>query len=161
MGGWCNVGRAKSQVCSKLRYRVAPMWCHERKQRSPFEPLLEVAVVVAALACSGWAAAEEPAAPTLKISGRAELDTDARAIADGYELRVLVADDAGRPLAGAELRVRADGSGLPTLRRCGNTRGESMGELVVTADASGRVCLTITGMSVGKVLLSYQDARSK
>ena len=94
------------------------MWCHDRsRQHRLSRVILGLAVLTVPLAYSGSMAAAETNPPTLKISGRAAFETEARAIADGFEVRALVTDDAGRPLIGAEVRLRAEGNGLPTLRR--------------------------------------------
>jgi hypothetical protein len=136
------------------------MWCHDRsRQHRLSRVILGLAVLTVPLAYSGSMAAAETSPPTLKISGRAAFETEARAITDGFEVRALVTDDAGRPLIGAEVRLRAEGNGLPTLRRCGDARAESVGELIVTADGSGRVCVSVTGIASGAVTLSYQDTR--
>lgn len=134
------------------------MWCHECSPRRPtLGPPKAAALVI--LVCSGWAAATEAVPPTLKVSGRATIDTDARAISDGYEVRALLNDEVGRPLSGVEVRVRAEGEGVPTLHRCGDARGESAGELLLTTDAAGRTCVSVTGMATGNLVLSYQDSR--
>ncbi len=138
------------------------MWCLERKSLR-LRPRVRstraaLAALVACVLYSGWTAADD-AAPSLKVSGRAAFDVEARSAPSGYELRLLLADEVGRPLGGAEVSVRAEGDGLPTLRRCGDTRAEAAGELVLTTDAAGRLCVSVTGMTTGNVILGYRDAR--
>jgi hypothetical protein len=108
----------------------------------------------------GSAAAAENAPPGLKVSGKASFVTEARASGDAFEVRATLADEVGRPLPGAEIRIRAasvDGPG--TLHRCGDPRGEAGGELLASTDKSGKVCITVTGMRSGSVELSFQDPR--
>ena len=140
---------------------VAPMWCHERSRLRPVKGLLAAAQGLLALSVDvGSTAAAEPAPPTLKISGKASLTTEARASGDGFEVRATLDDEVGRPLSGSEVRIRTDSpSGNATLHRCGDPRGEAGGELLLSTDKAGRVCITVTGMPSGSVELSFQDIR--
>jgi hypothetical protein len=145
---------------------MAPMSCLERSQLRPFVGPLSVAIGLVALTPhAGWAAAADSAPPTLKISGKASFATEARISGDGFEVRAVLSDEVGRPIAGAEVRIRAvpRSAGAPataaTLHRCGDPRGEAGGELLITSDKSGRVCITVTGMAFGSVELGFQDAR--
>ena len=144
------------------------MWCHQRNRLHPLAGMLAVArgvaiSVGAALAlmatCAGSAAAVEPLAPLLKVSGKAVFITEARASGDSFEVRATLSDEVGRPLPNSEIRVRgiSPGSG-PTFHRCGDPRGEAGGELLLTTDKSGHVCVAVTGMPEGSVELSFQDA---
>lgn len=134
------------------------MWCHERNrsQRTASRTL-----VALALATAGSAAATEPASPTLKISGEASFSVEARASGSAFELRATLSDEVGRPLPNAEVRARANGSGATaTLQRCGDVRGAAGGgELLLTTDKAGRLCVTVIGIAAGSVELSYRDAR--
>lgn len=109
---------------------------------------------------AGSAAATEPVPPSLKVSGKSAFTTDARALADGFEVRATLNDEVGRPLPAAEVRVRTSSDATSaTLHRCGDPRGEAGGELLLSTDKSGKLCVTVTGMPSGSVELSYQDAR--
>lgn len=133
------------------------MWCHERSR------LQQVADLASRCACIVWLFAGSSAAadpPTLKVAGRATLSTEARAVSDGFELRATLADEVGRPLPNAELRVRAmSAGGSPTFRRCGDPRQGSGAELLLSTDKLGRICADVRGMPTGSVELSYQDPR--
>jgi hypothetical protein len=110
--------------------------------------------------CSGWAAAE-PSAPSLKVSGSAQFTTETRASGENFEVRAVLTDEVGRPISGAEVRVRSivtEGE-QPTLRRCGDGRGEPSGGLVAVTDAAGRSCVLVTGVRTGNLELSFDDAR--
>jgi hypothetical protein len=142
------------------------MWCLERSRLRPVVGLLSVAISASGVAAltlhAGWAAAADNAPPTFKVSGKASLATEARTRGDGFEVRAVLNDEVGRPVAGAEVRVRAvprSPSTAATLHRCGDPRGEAGGELLLTSDKSGRVCITVTGMESGSVELGFQDAR--
>jgi hypothetical protein len=123
--------------------------------------LWAVTLSVAATAWSvGSAAAAENASPTLKVSGRASFNAEARVNGEAFEVRATLADEVGRPLPNAEIRIRAasvDGPG--TLHRCGDPRGEAGGELLASTDKSGKVCINVTGMQSGNVELTFQDPR--
>ncbi|HVY26713.1 MAG TPA: hypothetical protein VHB79_09175 [Polyangiaceae bacterium] len=109
---------------------------------------------------AGSAAAAEPAPPSLKVSGKSAFTTDARAIADGFEVRATLNDEVGRPLPSAEVRARTSSDATSaTLHRCGDPRGEAGGELLLNTDKAGKLCVNVTGMPSGSVELSYQDAR--
>ncbi len=167
MGGGCFVGRRSSHPSSKVSYVVAPMWCHERSRLRPVVGLLAAALsrpVLLALstlmADAGSAAAADSAPPTLKISGKASFTAEARASGDGFEVRATLVDEVGRPLSGSEVRIRANApTSNATLHRCGDPRGEAGGELLLSTDKNGRVCITVTGMPSGSVELGFQDAR--
>jgi hypothetical protein len=119
-----------------------------------------VAVGVSLWLCSAGSAAADPTTPTLKVSGKAAFVTEARATGESFEVRATLGDEVGRPLPDSEIRIRTVAqSGNPTLHRCGDPRGEAGGELLLTSDKSGRVCITVTGMVSGSVELSFQDAR--
>lgn len=116
--------------------------------------------MLVALAGAGSAAAADSTPPTLKVSGKASFATQARASNDGFELRATLSDEVGRPLPGAEVRVRTSSDATSaTLHRCGDPRGEAGGELLLTTDKAGKLCVTVTGMTSGSVELGYQDAR--
>jgi hypothetical protein len=139
------------------------MWCHERSRLRPLAGLLAVArglaVLTSVCVCAGSAAADSTA-PTLKVSGKASFVTEARAAGESFEVRATLGDEVGRPLPDSEIRIRTiSPSTAPTLHRCGDPRGEAGGELLLTSDKSGRVCITVTGMASGTVELSFQDAR--
>jgi hypothetical protein len=144
-------------------YRGAPMWSHERYQRRSVPGRAAIArAVLALLSIAGSVAAADNAspAPTLKVSGKASFVTEARTATEGFEVRATLSDEVGRPLPGSEVRIRASfADGTATLHRCGDPRGEAAGELLMSTDKSGRVCITVTGMSSGTVELTYQDAR--
>lgn len=135
------------------------MWCHERKRQRPVLAKFSCAVICLT-AFAGSAAALESSPPSLKISGKATFRVEARSLGEGYEVSAVLSDEVGRPLPQAEVRARAltDGS-VATLRRCGAPRGERGGELLLSTDNSGRVCLSVTGAPTENVELSYQDAR--
>lgn len=133
------------------------MWCNERNR---LRLGLGLAVAAALTLCAGSAAAVDAAPPTFKVSGKASFLTEARATGDSFEVRATLSDEVGRPLPGAEIRIRtASPSAAPTLHRCGDPRGEAGAELLLNTDKSGRVCITVTGMAEGSVELSFQDAR--
>jgi hypothetical protein len=105
-------------------------------------------------------AAAEPSPPSLKVAGAATINTETRVMGETFEVRVVLADEVGRPIAGAETRVRAmSNAGAPALRRCGDGRSNSSGELVLVTDAAGRSCVLVTGVPEGSLELSYEDAR--
>jgi hypothetical protein len=145
------------------------MWCNERNRLHSGSGLLAAAggrrVGVAAALCASllWgagSAAAEPTEPTLKVSGKASIVTEARATGDSFEVRATLGDEVGRPLPDSEIRIRTmSASTAATLHRCGDPRGEAGGELLLTTDKSGRVCITVTGMASGAVELSFQDPR--
>ena len=143
------------------------MWCHERSQLRPVAGLLAAVRSRLALLTTlvlwanvGSAAAADSTPPTLKISGKASFTTEARASGEGFEVRAGLVDEVGRPLPGSEVRIRADApTGNATLHRCGDPRGEAGGELLLSTDKAGRVCITVTGMPSGSVELSFRDAR--
>ena len=138
------------------------MWCPARSEWSG-RTLQFVGAFVGALstiAAAGSAAAAEPAPPTLKVSGKASFSAEARATGDGFELRATLIDEVGRPLPSAEVRVRTSSAATSaTLHRCGDPRGEAGGELLLTTDKAGKLCVNVTGMPSGSVELGYQDAR--
>ena len=145
------------------------MWCHQRNRLYSVAGLVAVAhrfalvvgVAVALIAtCAGSAAAAEPPGPLLKVSGKAAITTEARASGDSFEVRATLSDEVGRPLPNSEMRIRGISPGSsPTFHRCGAPRGEAGGELLLTTDKSGRLCVAVTGMPEGSVELSFQDAR--
>ncbi len=146
------------------------MWCHERSRLRPVMGLLGAALsrptrsalfaLLTLLVDAGSTAAAESTPPTLKISGKASFTTEARASGDGFEVRATLDDEVGRPLSGSEVRIRTDSpTANATLHRCGDPRGEAGGELLLSTDKAGRVCITVTGMPSGSVELSFQDAR--
>jgi hypothetical protein len=135
------------------------MWCHERKKFRPKQALVVCGSLLLSPFVGSSAAAETPP-PVLKVSGKAALLAEARTSGEGFEVRGTLTDEVGRPLAGAEVRIRTTSeSNAATLHRCGDPRGEAGAELLLTTDKSGRVCTTVTGMPTGSVELSYQDAR--
>jgi len=110
--------------------------------------------------CAGSVAADEPAPPSFKVSGKASIEAEARASGESFEVRATLTDEVGRPLPSAELRIRtASASAAPTLHRCGDPRGEAGAELLLNTDKSGRVCITATGMAQGSIELSFLDPR--
>lgn len=134
------------------------MWCNECNwRRGPSRRLARIALCVGLF--TGSAAAGDP--PTLRVSGKATIETEARLSSDGFELRATLRDEVGRPLAGAEVRLRAasDADGPATLHRCGDPRGEAAGELLLRSDQFGRTCVTVTGLRAGSVELKFEDAR--
>ncbi len=152
------------------------MWCNERNRlslglglapaRVPRVGLLAAMRRVAAvtLTCAmgagSTAAADGSVAPTLKVSGKASFEAEARASGETFEVRATLSDEVGRPLPDSEIRIRTNSpSAAATLHRCGDPRGEAGGELLLTSDKSGRVCITVTGMTSGTVELGFQDAR--
>lgn len=137
------------------------MWCLEREAR-----LLRAAVALAGISlatlsvCPGWAAAEAPP-PSLKVSGSAAFATETRASGENFEVRAVLADEVGRPISGAEVRLQlsvTEGES-PTLRRCGEGRGEPSGSLVAVTDAAGRSCVLVTGVRAATLALSFDDVR--
>lgn len=144
------------------------MWCNERSQLRPVAAVglpaaargLLVVASVALSVCAAGSAAADSSAPTLKVSGKAAFVTEARATGDSFEVRATLGDEVGRPLPDSEIRIRTIApGGAPTLRRCGDPRGEAGAELLLTTDKTGRVCIAVTGMASGSVELSFQDAR--
>jgi hypothetical protein len=151
------------------------MWCHERSQlhrRAGLPAVARAYVVHVALSAAlmgivalhaGSAAAasgDTAAAPMLKVSGKASLVAETRASGDGFEVRATLSDEVGRPLPSSEVRVlRVSPDTTPTFHRCGDARREAGGELLLTTDKSGRVCIAVTGMPAGSIELSFQDAR--
>ena len=144
------------------------MWCNERNGRHPGWGLalarrlvaVTVAVCAVGVVCAGSAAAVEATPPSFKVSGKASFLAEARATGESFEVRATLSDEVGRPLPGAEIRIRTSSpSAAPTLHRCGDPRGEAGAELLLNSDKSGRVCITVTGMAEGSVELSFQDAR--
>lgn len=140
------------------------MWCHQRKALRPTSAR-GVVVTCALIVWGTWAgigsaAAAEPSPPTLKVSGKTAFTSEARATDDGFELHATLSDEVGRPLPSSEVRVRTS-SDAPsaTLHRCGNSRGDAGGELLITTDKAGKLCVNVTGMPSGSIELSYQDAR--
>jgi hypothetical protein len=88
------------------------------------------------------------------------LVAETRASGDGFEVRATLSDEVGRPLPSSEVRARSvSPDHTPTFHRCGDARGEAGGELLLTTDKSGRVCIAVTGMASGSIELSFQDAR--
>lgn len=135
----------KARIASKARIaRAAP----RRRARA--------SLLLAALAsCPGWAAADEP---RLKVSGGSSITTETRRSGEDYELRATLGDEVGRPIAGAELRVKLRAEGAATLRRCGGSAAEA-NELTLTTDATGRVCALTRGVQTGNVDFSFEDPR--
>jgi hypothetical protein len=92
------------------------------------------------------------AAPVVRVRGAAKIGAAAFANEDAVVLSGSVVDDTGRPVGGAELRVRGiatDGAGValaplggcadPTLSAGGRVGGAARrGEQVVRADPAGR-----------------------
>jgi hypothetical protein len=112
------------------------------------------------LLLAGSAAAADAPAPTLKVSGKAAFAVEARALGEGFQVSAVLRDEVGRPLANAEVRVSTAASGaLATLHRCAAPRADLGGELLLSTDNAGRICVTVTGMPSGALELSYQDAR--
>ena len=149
------------------------MWCLERSrlQSRPRPAAGRLAVAVLAVlmalvavhagsAAAAPIAATDTAAPLLKVSGKASFISETRASGDGFEIRATLSDEVGRPLPSSEIRVRSvSPTTSPTFHRCGDARGEAGGELLLTTDKSGRICIAVTGMAAGSVELSFQDAR--
>jgi hypothetical protein len=118
-----------------------------------------VVVVLTAL-LAGSSAAQQPSPPTLKVAGKASFHVEARSTGETFEVRATLADEVGRPLPNAELRLRvSQPAGTPTLRRCGDPRSGSGAELLLPTDKLGRVCVNASGVTAAVVELSYQDAR--
>jgi hypothetical protein len=139
---------------------LTPMWCFERGARHVRAMMMSWATLLATLSAGSGLAAAEATTPSLKVSGSASFDTETRVTDDTFEVRVVLADEVGRPIAGAEARVRAHSDqGVATLRRCGDSRNDSSGELVLVTDAAGRSCVLVTGMARGELEFSYDDAR--
>lgn len=137
-----------------------PMWCHERKGRLRAVLSGVTSTLIVVLAWVGSAAAIESQPPTLKVSGKATFGVEARAVGEGFEVSAVLSDEVGRPLPGAEVRVRESAdAGNASLHRCGAPRADLGGELLLTTDSAGRVCVSVTGMPSGSVELAYQDAR--
>jgi hypothetical protein len=150
------------------------MWCHERSRlhlrcrrcrpggllaAAVWAPLIVLVALRAGSAAAAPAAADI-SAPLLKVSGKASLVSETRASGDGFEVRATLSDEVGRPLPSSEVRVRSSSPDRsPTFHRCGSARGEAGGELLLTTDKSGRVCIAVTGMAAGSIELSFQDAR--
>lgn len=104
--------------------------------------------------------AASDAPPSLKVSGAATLAAETRAVGDGYEARVSLRDEVGRPIAGAEVLAEATGSdAAPRLRRCGDSRGEGGPRVSVTTDSAGQACVSIRDMAAGELALSFEDPR--
>lgn len=114
------------------------------------------------LSLAGSAAAADASLPSLRISGVATLSTETRRLQDAFEVRITLGDEVGRPLAGAELRTKADtepGAAPATLQRCGGSRLESGAQLSVTTDASGNACVVVTDLTTGSLEVSFDDPR--
>jgi hypothetical protein len=134
------------------------MWCQERKR------LRRTAVLVGGscaaltmLLLAGSAAAADAPAPTLKVSGKAAFAVEARALGEGFQVSAVLRDEVGRPLANAEVRVSTAASGaLATLHRCAAPRADLGGELLLSTDNAGRICVTVTGMPSGALELLVQ-----
>jgi len=132
------------------------MWCHERNRLQPTP--FWCAVVLGAFVHLGSAAAATPP-PTLRVSGKASLTTDARSRGDGYEVHATLSDEVGRPIVSAEVRARAaSASSTPALSRCADSRIGG-GELLLSTDKAGRFCVVVSGMQTGTLELNYQDPR--
>jgi len=119
-------------------------------------------VSITMLLLAGSAAAIDGAAPTptLKVSGKAAFAVEARALGEGFQVSAVLSDEVGRPLANAEVRVStASSAAAATLHRCGAPRAPVGGELLLSTDNAGRLCVTVTGMPSGALELTYVDAR--
>jgi len=136
------------------------MWCHERKRRRAARLKGSSCVFIVLTSFVGSAAALESPPPTLKVSGKAAFRVEARLSGESFEVSAVLADEVGRPLPQAEVRLRAltEGSAA-TLRRCGAPRVDRGGELLLSTDNSGRVCVIVSGAPTESVELSYQDPR--
>lgn len=113
------------------------------------------------------------AAPVVRVRGAAKIAAAAFANEDSAVLSGSVVDDTGRPVGGAELRVRGlatDGAGIalaplgacsdPTLSggvRAGGTARR--GEQVVRADASGRFCVSTEASGLAALAVTFTDER--
>lgn len=136
------------------------MWCTERKRQRAAVTLGLASAFTLLTSLVGSAAAADTTPPNLKVSGKAAWRVDARALGEGYELNALLSDEVGRPLPQAEVRVRTVSAGsASTLRRCGATRSDRQGEMLLATDNSGRVCVTVSGAPTESVELSFHDPR--
>lgn len=122
--------------------------------------LRPLALLGAVSALSGWAAAAEPAPPSLRVSGSATLTSETHIVGDDFEVQAALSDEVGRPLAGAELRARVvEATGVASLQRCGGTRREDAARLALTTDATGSACVLVHGVTSGSLELSFDDPR--
>lgn len=139
------------------------MWCDERSRLLPatgFAAALRWLALLATCTTLAGSAAAADDVPNLKVSGKASFSAEARASGDTFEVRATLGDEVGRPVPDSEVRIRTtSNSNAVTLHRCGDPRGEAGGELLLTTDKSGRICITVTGMPNGSVELTYQDPR--
>ncbi len=137
------------------------MWCDQRKRRRLVAAFAGLTCAIAPFVVSiGSAAAVESTSPSLKVSGKAGFRVESRVLGDGFEINAVLSDEIGRPLPQAEIRVRTLSEGsAAVLRRCGAPRGERDGELLLSTDNAGRVCLAITGTPSERVELAFQDVR--
>ncbi|MDX2051119.1 MAG: hypothetical protein SFV15_01930 [Polyangiaceae bacterium] len=121
-------------------------------------------VASAALAI-GWLAASAVAAPppTMRVRGTAKVSALVEELPDRLEVRGSVADDAGRPVAGASLEVRVLAGGGPRRFRattaCNDAAARALAESpareegVVLSGADGRFCLSLEPSLTGNVEL--------
>src|SRR5687768_4884839 len=98
MGGWCFVGRCARHISSKW-VTLIPMWCLERGARLLRTAVASCAALLATLSMGTGLAAAEPPAPTLKVSGAASFSTETRVTGETFEVRAVLADEVGRPIA--------------------------------------------------------------
>jgi hypothetical protein len=139
---------------------LAPMWCLERGVRPVHAAVAFWAALSATLSLGSGLAAAETSAPSLKVAGTATFNTETRVTGETFEVRLVLADEVGRPIGGAEARVRVTSdNGAPLLRRCGDGRNDSSGELALVTDAAGRSCVMVTGIHAGTLDFTYDDAR--
>jgi len=111
------------------------------------------------------------AAPVVRVRGAAKISAAAFANEDAVVLSGSVVDDTGRPVGGAELRVRGlatDGAGValsalgacadPTLSASGRVGGGSRrSEQIIRADPAGRFCVSSEASGLAALAVSFAD----
>lgn len=122
-----------------------------------------------------WLLATHPApavqSAPLRVRGVAIIAATARATMSALEVRGSLADDAGRPLGRAHLRMKlldlsGRGVSLPTPEKCPPTVGVELARgfssipdtYILATDATGGFCLRVPGdLRSGQVELSFED----
>lgn len=107
---------------------------------------------------SGWAAAVETSVPSLKISGTAALSTETRAVAGGWEVRIGLTDEVGRPLPNARVHAHSSSTDAAgTLTPCSDQDADGASRLTLASDASGRACVRVMGTAAATLELAFTD----
>lgn len=149
--------------------RNLPHWKAQRAGPRATRHTVRVGVLLSWLLATqvAWAVQSAP----LRVRGAASITATARATATALELRGSLADDAGRPLGRAHLRVKLlDESGrslsLRTPEKCPPTLGVELARgfssipdtYILATDAAGGFCLRVPGdLRSGQVELSFED----